>query len=504
MGIKTRLIPLFLILLISFPVVFADNGITVSTEKQFYETGETLSISGQVEVKKMPILALRIFDPDGSILSANNVEIQENNSFSKTLSLNSPFYDKLGIYKITIDYGKLKTETTFEVISDGVVEIPIIGEPKKIISELTSLVLDKKIYTDNDIITISGKVSSIDDATVLVGIHDPLGLPTGFYFGDINSKNEFIISFLAKAGVNFKTDGTYTVLAHYGESKSQVSFDFVKSIQIEIPDEEIETKESKIIEKEIPDPKQPKVTEKEIPKSSPSIIVKEKVAEIKDINKNEKQSSKVVAKNTVNADNLSVEDIELGILLNQISLNCDQNEYIDTISYYDGMGPAMIRLCKYSDAIAFFDKELTNDPNNVEILTNKGAALAKLGYFEEAILYYDNAIDINTSFVPALNNKANALSKLGEFDKAIDVYSIAKKLEPNNKILDKNLAISKTKFSTLEKNQEQSLEPSIQTSKNEKIERIEEIKSEKKSSAPDLLEQIGIVFSSLGSIFGFN
>ncbi|HSB50890.1 MAG TPA: tetratricopeptide repeat protein, partial [Nitrosopumilaceae archaeon] len=151
-----------------------------------------------------------------------------------------------------------------------------------------------------------------------------------------------------------------------------------------------------------------------------------------------------------------------------------------------------------------FDKELKNDPNNVEILTNKGAALAKLGHFEEAILYYDNALDINPSFVPALNNKANALSKLGEFDKAIVVYNIAKNLEPNNKILDKNLAISKTKFSSLEKNKEQTPEPPIQISKNEKIERIAEIKSEKKSSAPDLLEQIGIVFSSLGSIFGFH
>lgn len=501
MGTKTRTIPLILILAFSFPVAFGDDGITVSTDKQFYETGETLSISGQIEVKKMPILALRMFDPNGSILTANNVEIQEDNSFSKTVSLDSPFYDESGIYKITIDYGKLKKETTFEIISNNVVDIPIIKEPEKIISEITSLVSDKKTYTDNDTITISGTVSSVDDATVLVGIYDPFGLPTGFYFGDITPKNEFTVGFLAKAGVNFKIDGTYTVLAHYGESKSQVSFDFVESIQTEIVDKPEETE---IIEKEIPEPKQPKVTEKEVPKPSPSIIVKEKVTETKDTNKNEKQSPKVVEKKPVNADNLSVEDIELGILLNQITLHCDQSEYIDTVSYYDGMGPAMIRLCKYSDAITFFDKELKNDPNNVEILTNKGAALAKLGHFEEAILYYDNALDMNPSFVPALNNKANALSKLGEFDKAIVVYNIAKNLEPNNKILDKNLAISKTKFSSLEKNKEQTPESTIQISKNEKIERIAEIKSEKKSSAPDLLEQIGIVFSSLGSIFGFH
>lgn len=515
MGIKTRIIPLILILAFSFPVAFAENGITVNTDKQFYETGELLSISGQIEVKKMPILALRIFDPNGSILSANNVEIEEDNTFTKTVSLDSPFYDKPGIYKITIDYGKLDKETTFEIISKDVADVPIIEEHKKIISEVTSLGTDKNTYADNDTIIISGTVSSIDDATVLIGIHDPFGLPTGFYFGKINSNNEFTVSFLAKAGVNFKIDGTYTVLAHYGESKSQISFDFVKAIKPEIKDKaekkqpgivdkEIEAKDTTIIEKEIPKPKQPKLPEKEITKQAPSIIIKEKVTETKETNKSEKQSTQLIEKKPVEADNLSVEDIELGILLNQISLNCDQSEYIDTVTYYDGMGPAMIRLCKYTDAITFFDKELVKDPNNVEILTNKGTSLAKLGYFEEAILYYDNALDINSSFIPALNNKANALSKLGEFEKAVIIYNAAKNLEPNNKILNKNLSVLKTKFSSLEKNQEQSLKNPTQIPNNEKIERTQEIKLEKKSSTPDLLEQIGIIFSSLGSMFGFH
>jgi len=85
MGTKTGFIPLILILSISLPLAFGDNsgGIIATTDKEFYETGESLFIIGQVEEKKMPILALRIFDPDGSILSANNVEIEEDNSFSK-------------------------------------------------------------------------------------------------------------------------------------------------------------------------------------------------------------------------------------------------------------------------------------------------------------------------------------------------------------------------------------------------------------------------------------
>ena len=510
MGTKTRFIPLVLILIISFPLAFGDDssGITVSPDKESYETGDLLVISGHVEVKKMPILALRIFDPNGSILSANNVEIEEDNSFSKMVSLDSPFYDELGSYTIKIDYGKLHKEVTFEIKSDGYDE-PIIVENEEILSELTSLVTDKLEYTDNDTITISGSVSSIDAATVLIGIHDPFGVPTGFYFGDIDSNNEFSASFLAKAGINFKIDGTYTVLAHYGESKKEVSFDFVESIPVEVIENETEVEQTEIIE-EIEESKPIKIIEKEtIPvppiiketKPSPSIVKETAPEQNAPIIENKSLKPKQ-EKKSIEADNLTVEDIELGILLNQITLNCDQNDYVDTVSYYDGMGPALIRLCKYSEAIGFFDQELVEDPDNAQILTNKGAALAKLGHFEEAILHYDHALEINPLFVPALNNKGNALSQMWKFDEAIKVYNVAKNLDSNNKILNKNLAITESKFISLDENQNSIFESLDQNIKTEKIDRFEDIKTQN-DSEPNFFEQIGIVFSSIGSIFGF-
>jgi len=480
MGTKTGFIPLILILSISLPLAFGDNsgGIIATTDKEFYEAGESLFITGQVEEKKMPILALRIFDPDGSILSANNVEIEEDNSFSKMVSLDSPFYDEPGTYTVKIDYGKLDKEITFEIKSDGSSDKTIFVDYEEIIPELTGLETDKSAYTDYDTITIYGTVNSIDEATVLIGIYDPFGVPTGFYFGEINSNNEFSASFLAKAGINFKINGTYTILAYYGESKKEISFDFVESTPTEIIEEETE--------------------------QAPTIIVKETIPETKDTNIIENKLPKPKQeKKPVKAKNLSVEDIELGILLNQITLNCDRNDYIDTISYYDGMGPAMIRLCKYSEAITFFDQELVDDPNNVQSLTNKGAALAKLGHFEEAILYYDHALEINPSFVPALNNKGNALSQLWKFDEAIGIYNAAKNLDPNNKILNKNLALSESRFVPLDENQKPIFEPPIQNTKGEKIEKFEEIKPKKDSEELDFFEQIGIVFSSIGSIFGF-
>ena len=91
MSTKIVLMSLFLILATSltqvFVDVYADVGIIASTDKLSYKTGELLFFSGEVEEKKMPVLAIRVYDPNGIILSANNVEINEDNSFSKMFSL---------------------------------------------------------------------------------------------------------------------------------------------------------------------------------------------------------------------------------------------------------------------------------------------------------------------------------------------------------------------------------------------------------------------------------
>jgi len=87
MSTKIVLLSLILLLSTSFPLffvdVYADFGIMASTDKSSYKTGELLFFSGEVEEKKMPILALQVYDPNGIILSANNVEINQDNSFSK-------------------------------------------------------------------------------------------------------------------------------------------------------------------------------------------------------------------------------------------------------------------------------------------------------------------------------------------------------------------------------------------------------------------------------------
>ena len=143
-----------------------------------------------------------------------------------------------GHIRISFDYGKEKTQIEFVISDENPQESEII-ETK--IPEITILTTDKTEYLDGEFVTITGTVSEMLEPTVLIGLYDPFGFPGGFYFGESDSNLDFTTSFLIKDGVNFKTFGTYSVMAHYDESETFVDFEYV---------EKKETSEDMIIERE--------------------------------------------------------------------------------------------------------------------------------------------------------------------------------------------------------------------------------------------------------------
>ena len=167
--------------------VFADS-LIVNFDKEIYDLGDSLTITGEILQVGMPVIAMSIYDPDGKILSANNLEISEENTFSKTITLDSPFYEKAGEYLVKLDYGQISENHYFVVDGQPSSEIFIeeIVEP-----EIILLYTDQKQYTDNDFVEITGLVSSKDSPTVLIGIYDPFGMPAGFYFGTVERRCKF-------------------------------------------------------------------------------------------------------------------------------------------------------------------------------------------------------------------------------------------------------------------------------------------------------------------------
>jgi len=164
------------------------------------------------------------------------------------------------------------------------------------------------------------------------------------------------------------------------------------------------------------------------------------------------------------------------------------------ISYYDGMGPALYRLCDFDSSFTFFKESLNTDPNDVEILVNTGSAIGKLGDFSKAIFYYDLALEIDSTFLPAKNNKANALANLGHLDDAIILYETILDENPNSITTQKNLETANFLIDDLPVENIISNEPVI--------EKTLTVNNEKQKQM-NFFEQINSVFSSFGNFFNF-
>jgi tetratricopeptide (TPR) repeat protein len=482
LGSKTE-ISLFSILIIQAILIpaFAQetpgSSIILETNREQYHTGEKMLISGFVETKKMPVVAIKIFNPAGGIISAHQIDLQADNSFNKTIVLDSPFYDTKGTYTITMNYGKLATETNFEIISgtgkSAEVSIEVPSSP-----EILAMFTDKEVYGDGDTVTIIGLVSQKIEESVLLGIYDPAGTPAGFYFGDVDSNDEFSVSFLVKGGVNFKTEGIYSISAFYGESEASTSFEYAKQSAVSSPeiidnkdnDDKDQTKENPV---------------KDNPIKPPTTVTP----------KETKQPPK-------EQNNLSVEDIELGIMLNEIRLKCDTSDLTDIISYSEGMGPALIRLCKYADAIYFYDQALRNDPKNVDILLNKGSALAKMRFYDAAIMHYDSALSIQPNNYMALNNKANALANLGNYEYAMNLYNAAIAFSPDSSVILKNLQIAQDRASILKINNENEIKNDNVTREEIVVEQEKNLVQSSNQKPLNFFEQIGNALSAIFNIFG--
>jgi len=84
-------------------------------------------------------------------------------------------------------------------------------------------------------------------------------------------------------------------------------------------------------------------------------------------------------------------------------------------------------------AIHIYDLALKFDPDNPDILTNKGIVLSLLGEQKQSIALYDKALKINPENVGALFNKAKVLNMTGNFTGATYYFKEASTIDPSYK-----------------------------------------------------------------------
>ena len=492
---------LFLILGSSFTprfVLAEENSIVgtilISTDKLSYFTKESITISGEVTDKKMPVIAIKIFDPDDEILGAYSVELDETNHFTKTIIADTPFYEKPGLYTISAEYGKLKTEIFFE-IENGSAEITNTTSNDEslptILPQVISFETDKKKYHDEDTIHVSGKVSAIAESQVTIAIFDPYRVPVGIYLATVNPDLTFSISFLARYNVNFKVEGAYSLTAQYGgpETKRNTEIEFFEKTNADVSTTG------------------PNISENTELTSSNSLLLSESdlenlatwyyLGESDDLLVS--LFSNLLKRGLVNPDvddriskntlNQWIQDTELplGIMIDDLfNENISEEEFFtfveNSLSEYINKSseepvisntsdtaqtkntskpdkPEIKKSSKFNDEqskntdvtqdTTDIIQETTSETENetvyfsssvnceketyeniIAYYNNPGPGLTQLCKYEDAIFNYDKTLQSDPTNIHALANKGAALSSLGRYQEAISYYDKALEIDP--------------------------------------------------------------------------
>ncbi|MGI0002866.1 MAG: tetratricopeptide repeat protein [Nitrosopumilaceae archaeon] len=461
--------------------------VLISTDKLSYFTKEPITISGEITNKKMPVIAIKIFDPDEKILGAYSVELDETNHFTKTIIADIPFYEKPGIYTITAEYGKLKTETIFEV-ENGPIEItdvtPNVEKSPIILPQVISFETDKKRYHDGDTISISGKVSAVSEQQVTIAIFDPYKVPVGIYLATVNSDQTFSASFLARYNVNFKVEGTYSLTAQYGgpETKQNIEIEFFEKKDTSASTTEPNTSE-------YPDPALSNsllLSESDLEHLATWYYLEEGDDQLalyfSDLLKRGLIDPDVngrVSKNTL-IQWIQDTELPLGIMIDDLfKENISEEEFFmfveDSLSDYINKSSEDLVIINTPDILQtenssnvekseikksskFNDEDTKNrdvmqdtayeteketvyfyssvncEKNTYEDIiayyNNPGPGLTQLCKYEDAILNYDKTLQSDPKNIHALANKGSALSSLGRYQEAISYYDKALEIAP--------------------------------------------------------------------------
>lgn len=83
----------------------------------------------------------------------------------------------------------------------------------------------------------------------------------------------------------------------------------------------------------------------------------------------------------------------------------------------------------FSEALKLYDLALKEDPDNTDILIDKGVTLQNMGKLKLAIRSYDKALKISPDDVNALLNKGSALHSDEKYLQAIECYNSALKID---------------------------------------------------------------------------
>ena len=234
-------IALFMVITISMISVsaFAESTIEVNTSSEEIQALDSVWITGKItDVSQFKPVKLRVIGPDGALVFAPQISIEDNGEFRKLLNAPIPSFAE-GRYIITASHDDVKSvaQTQFTVTYQEIPRNPLAQSiPDKTVTR------EVKIPVNTGIIAISADAVNGSDTIVITGntslrgtditltVKSPIGnlVTIAQVSPSVNGNFEVEIK---TGGSMWKEDGIYTVTASQGNSS-----ELNESIQVEIKD----------------------------------------------------------------------------------------------------------------------------------------------------------------------------------------------------------------------------------------------------------------------------
>ena len=235
--LKISLLVLVAISMVSTSV-FAETAIELNVSSEEIKALDSILISGKIiDVSQFKPIKLRVIGPDGTLIFAPQISIEDNGEFRKLLNAPIPSFSE-GVYLVTANHDDIKmtAQTQFTVTEQEIprnllaqpVQEKIIGEVEKS-SENSGIIISADAINGSDIITITGNTSfKGTDITLIVKSPSENVVTIAQVSPSIYGDFEVEIN---TGGQIWKEDGVYTITANQGTSSEHK-----KSIQVEIED----------------------------------------------------------------------------------------------------------------------------------------------------------------------------------------------------------------------------------------------------------------------------
>jgi len=229
-----------LLLLIAVSMIstsaFAESEIEIDVSPKEIKALESVLISGKItDVSQFKPVKLRVIGPDGALIFAPQLAIEDNGEFKKLLNPPVPSFSE-GTYLITASHEDTEVVGTaqFTVTAQEIPRNPAAQSNQEgIINEKTAesskITMSADAINGSDVITVTGNTSFRGtDITLIVkspsGNLVTIAQVTPSVYGDFEVE-------IKVGGQMWKDDGMYTITANQG-----ISSEHKESIQVEIED----------------------------------------------------------------------------------------------------------------------------------------------------------------------------------------------------------------------------------------------------------------------------